>query len=65
MQRVLSKDKERKIESCCRSKMQDNPSLSYKESKKRSTYAVLGELLNELRLLILSKLVSFHFIHFA
>ena len=45
--------------------MRDNPSLSYKESKKRSTYAVLGELLNELRLLILSKLVSFHFIHFA
>ena len=45
--------------------MRDDPSFCYKESEKWSTYAVLGELLNELRLLILSKLVSFHFIHFA
>ena len=31
----------------------------------RWTYAVLGEFLNELGLFVLSKLVSFHFIHFA
>ena len=48
-----------------REALREMPGYPLNESEQWNTYAVLGQFLNELRLLVLSKLVSFHFIHFA